>query len=43
MTAKISWSVNNGPVSSETRDLGNLPMMVRVRPPPNIKLLSLVL
>jgi DNA-directed RNA polymerase I subunit RPA2 len=31
MTAKLSWSVNGGPVTSETRDLGNLPMMVRVR------------
>lgn len=31
MTAKLSWSVNGGPVSSETRELGNLPMMVRVR------------
>ncbi|ORY90187.1 hypothetical protein BCR35DRAFT_287430 [Leucosporidium creatinivorum] len=29
MTAKLSWSVNGGPVTSETRDLGNLPMMVK--------------
>ena len=31
MTAKISWSVNGGPIHTETRDLGQLPIMVKVR------------
>lgn len=30
MTAKVSWSVNGGQVHSETRELGNIPIMVRV-------------
>ncbi|KAI5477061.1 DNA-directed RNA polymerase I subunit RPA2 [Pseudohyphozyma bogoriensis] len=29
MTARISWSVNGGPTQHETRELGNLPMMVK--------------
>ncbi|KAK4705804.1 DNA-directed RNA polymerase I subunit RPA2, partial [Phenoliferia sp. Uapishka_3] len=29
MTATLSWSVNGGPVRTETRDLGNLPIMVK--------------
>lgn len=30
MTARISWSVNGGVVFSETKDLGQLPIMVKV-------------
>lgn len=30
MTAKISWKVNGGEWNSETRDLGRLPVMIRV-------------
>ncbi|GAA5925248.1 hypothetical protein JCM3775_006405 [Rhodotorula graminis] len=29
MTAKVAWSVNGGPTQIETRDLGNLPIMVK--------------
>lgn len=29
MNCKISWSVNGGPYHTETRDLGNLPIMTR--------------
>jgi hypothetical protein len=31
MTAKIAWSVNGGAEQIETRELGNLPIMVKVR------------
>ncbi len=30
MTAQISWSVNGGPLQTESRDLGLLPVMVKV-------------
>lgn len=30
MTAKIAWSVNGGAETVETRELGNLPIMVKV-------------
>jgi len=29
MTARITWSVNGGPPQSDTRDLGNAPIMVK--------------
>lgn len=30
MTAQVSWSVNGGPLQTESRDLGLLPVMVKV-------------
>jgi DNA-directed RNA polymerase I subunit RPA2 len=32
MQAKICWRVNEGPVQSDTRSLGSLPILVRVIP-----------